>query len=74
MAKSTTKAVQKSIEKSGKKRRSFNLTPEYDAKLQALAKKHGSMQKALEAMLDRNDGENQPSNVELLAMLKERLP
>ncbi|MEL6754998.1 MAG: hypothetical protein AAFP81_01080 [Pseudomonadota bacterium] len=73
MVKSTTKAVQKSIEKAGKKRRSFNLTPEYDAKLQALAKQHGSMQKALEAMLDRDTNRNQPSNEALLAMLKERM-
>ncbi|MEL6758197.1 MAG: hypothetical protein AAFP81_17330 [Pseudomonadota bacterium] len=71
MVKSTTKAVQKSIEKAGKKRRSFNLTPEYDGKLQALAKKHGSMQKALEAMLDREVERDALTKDDVIAWLQQ---
>ena len=73
MVKSTTKAVRKSVEKAGKKRRSFNLSPDHDAVLTCLVGQYGTMQAVFEAGLHALSGRNQPTNNELLAKLGERL-
>lgn len=73
MAKDTTKAVQRSNAKTGRKRRSVNLTPERDAQLERLMKRHGTILGVVLAGMDALEGQNDLSDAALLDMLAARL-
>lgn len=53
--------------------KSFRFSSEEMAELEAAKKRHGSYKAAIMAGLRKDAGSNQPSNDELLAMLKERM-
>ena len=69
MVKSTTKAVQKSLEKHDKRRRVFNLSPERDDQLMRLKKDYGSMQAVFEAGLDALERQGEITKADVKAWL-----
>lgn len=69
MAKETTKAVRRSNEKTGRVRRSVNLTPERDAQLQRLMNDHGTIIAVFEAGMDSLERQGDLTKADVKAWL-----
>ena len=70
MAKDTTKAVQRSNQKTGKKRRSVNLLPEQDAQLERLKEQYGTLHAVFLAGMNALEGQNDLSKEAVLEWIK----